>query len=69
MELGQKNNRSRLLEQRLGLTGASGSQPCAPSWLKHYWVTSKTMLGTAGHRPHEQYGESASTKRVQRSTR
>jgi len=55
MELGQKNNRSRLLEQRLGLT-RQWIHNLRSFLLKHYWVTSKTMQ-VLRRRPTEQYGD------------
>jgi hypothetical protein len=55
MELSRKNQKSRLLDQRLVLT-RQWVHDLRQFLLKHYWVTSKTMQ-VLRRRPTEQYGE------------
>ncbi|MEB3265408.1 MAG: glycoside hydrolase 100 family protein [Cyanobacteriota bacterium] len=55
MDLAQRDNRSRLLDQRLVLT-RQWLHDLRSFLLKHYWVTSKTMQ-VLRRRPTEQYGE------------
>lgn len=55
MELAQRQQQSRLLDQRLVLTG-QWLHDLRCYLLKHYWVTSKTMQ-VLRRRPTEQYGE------------
>lgn len=55
MELAQRENESRLLEQRLSLT-RQWQHDLRSYLLKHYWVTSKTVQ-VLRRRPTEQYGD------------
>ena len=55
MELGRRNQNSRLLDQRLVLT-RQWIHDLRKFLLKHYWVTSKTMQ-VLRRRPTEQYGD------------
>jgi beta-fructofuranosidase len=55
MELAQRENESRLLQQRLSLT-RQWQHDLRSYLLKHYWVTSKTVQ-LLRRRPTEQYGE------------
>jgi len=55
MQLAQRQNESRLLEQRLTLT-RQWQHDLRSYLLKHYWVTSRTVQ-LLRRRPTEQYGE------------